>query len=99
MCYKADLKQCEVLLNGLLLPSNLFVTKGKIQAYYNSSCLGQYEVKKVIKNLDKFNKEMQQIENARREDLALSASLGITIAHLEGLDEIARRLAEKYFSR
>jgi hypothetical protein len=93
MSYRAELEKCEVLLNGLLLPDNSFVTTGNIRAYYGSCYLGEYKVEKVIKNLDKFNEEMSKIKRARLKDLAL----GVIIIYDKDLDEIARLLAKKYF--
>jgi hypothetical protein len=98
MSYTAKLEKCTRLGNGLMLEDGLLLTAGEIQAYYFSIPLGVYEVEKVAKNLENFQREIESMRNARIEDIKLAASLGSIIIHSPTLKEIAKNLAKKYFS-
>jgi hypothetical protein len=98
MSYKVELEKCKKFGNFLLLPDGSFLEAGEVEAYYKSYYLGIYEVKKIVKNLDKFQEEMKLIESVRNKDIEIAAILGAIIFHQPNSEETAKKLARKYFN-
>ncbi len=93
MIYKANLEECKKFGDGLILPDGTFVREGEIEAYLKKIKLGKFNVKNVSNNLNEFLKDVEEVIESRKKDLAI----GLIVIYGEKIEDIAKREAKKYF--
>ncbi|MEM5793863.1 MAG: hypothetical protein QXS48_03635 [Candidatus Aenigmatarchaeota archaeon] len=101
MSYEVELEKCTISLGGLLLEDGTYLRKTSVKTYFRNFYLGDFQVEKIIKNLNSFlskaQKMMEERKQARIEDLRLAASLGTIINYYPTLKDELKNLAKSYF--
>lgn len=101
MSYEVNLEKCAVGLGGLLLEDGTYLRKATVKTYYKNFYLGDFQVEKIIQNLNPFLSKAKEImeerKQTRMEDLRLAASLGIIINYYPTLKDELKNLAKRYF--